>query len=103
MDKPQSGIGAALLLIIESLSTRPTSGELLGALIRAERAGYRRALAEACNGIEVAEHVALEEREDFLHEYFGTHDSRPVERWLVDHGEVSPPAGAPAFLRRQAE
>lgn len=36
----------ALLAILEQLPTHPTSGDLLGALLRAEQAGYRRACAE---------------------------------------------------------
>lgn len=95
-------ISPELLEIIESMPVRPTSGDLLGALVRAEHAGYRRGLAEAPNGIEVAEPATIEEREDFLHDYFGTHDPRPVERWLVEHGEIAPSATL-AFTRRQAE
>lgn len=32
----------ALLAIVESLPTHPTSGQILGALVRAERAGFER-------------------------------------------------------------
>lgn len=35
---------AALLEIVESLPAHPTSGQLLGALVRAERAGFERGL-----------------------------------------------------------
>ncbi|HEX5461920.1 MAG TPA: hypothetical protein VFX20_18290 [Steroidobacteraceae bacterium] len=39
-----SGASKALLEILESLPTHPRSGELLGALVRAERAGFERGL-----------------------------------------------------------
>lgn len=49
MAQPPSAVTAELLAIIESLSLHPTSGELLGAFVRAERAGYERGLTEAAN------------------------------------------------------
>lgn len=38
---------AALLEIVESLPAHPTSGQLLGALVRAERAGFDRGFRTA--------------------------------------------------------
>lgn len=35
-------VSPALLAIVESLPLRPRSGELLGALVRAEQAGFER-------------------------------------------------------------
>jgi hypothetical protein len=37
----------SLLEIVESLPAHPTTGQILGALVRAERAGYDRGLREA--------------------------------------------------------
>jgi hypothetical protein len=39
-----STVSSELLAIIESLPLRPTSGDLLGALLRAEHAGFERGL-----------------------------------------------------------
>lgn len=39
-----SAADRAILAILESLPTHPTSGQILGALTRAERAGFERGL-----------------------------------------------------------
>lgn len=45
---------AALLEIVESLPAHPTSGQLLGALVRAERAGFERGFRAATQQTAVA-------------------------------------------------
>lgn len=50
---------AALLEIVESLPAHPTSGQLLGALVRAERAGFERGLRRAAE-VQTLNHQAID-------------------------------------------
>lgn len=55
----------SLLEIVESLPARPTTGQILGALVRAERAGFERGQREAARrarATETATETAASER-----------------------------------------
>ncbi len=70
----EKALSAELVEIIESMPVHPTSGDLLGALVRAERAGFERG-----------------QRGEAREEFASGHDAATC------------PACIPTFLRRQAE
>jgi hypothetical protein len=52
-------VSPELLEIIESLPMHPTSGDLLGALVRAERAGFERGFGAATHHATVCQELVL--------------------------------------------